>query len=119
MEEKTSYGKDSHLHRLRLTLITTVPSLPSSLVLPILDKIRDLFLESPGGKASPDDSISHEQRAELVNTLFKEILEKVGEREKEAAMRWWYANLGCLDIGPPTPSADHARATPQVGRLSA
>jgi len=30
------------------------------------------------------------RRKELVEELFKEILEKVGDREKEAVMRWWY-----------------------------
>jgi hypothetical protein len=31
-----------------------------------------------------------ERRKELVEELFKEILERVGDREKETVMRWWY-----------------------------
>jgi hypothetical protein len=30
------------------------------------------------------------RRKELVEELFREILEKVGDREKGLVMRWWY-----------------------------
>jgi len=29
-------------------------------------------------------------KAELLEALFNELLEKIGDREKETAMRWWY-----------------------------
>jgi len=31
-----------------------------------------------------------DKRKELVEELFKEILERVGDREKEFVLRWWY-----------------------------
>ena len=43
------------------------------------------------------------ERKELIDALFAEILENVGDREKEVSMRWWYTNRLILwqtdDIG--------------------
>lgn len=33
------------------------------------------------------------ERKELTDALFAEILEAVGDQEKEASMRWWHTNL--------------------------
>ncbi|KAM6503399.1 hypothetical protein JOM56_000342 [Amanita muscaria] len=87
--QNTSQDSAAHLHRLHLTLIATVSSLPLSLMLPVLDKIADILRE---GTAR---GVSQEQKEELRSALFKEILEKVGE--KQAAMRWWFDNLQSLE----------------------
>ena len=85
---------DSHLHRLHLTLIATVPSLPLPLMLHVLDRIRDIILEKDLPCAGSDTgNAPRERKAELVDALFREILERVGDGEKEVAMGWWYANL--------------------------
>ncbi|KAF8629292.1 hypothetical protein AX15_003525 [Amanita polypyramis BW_CC] len=103
---------ESHLHRLHLTLVATVPSLPPPLLLPVLDKIRDTILEGaypqhhPHPIARTDEAedtrsssgVAGEGKAELVNALFKEIFERVGDGEKETVMRWWYDNLGRLEV---------------------
>jgi hypothetical protein len=70
------------LHRLRLVLISTVLSLPLPLMVRVLEEIRDIIVNV--GEVSA--------RTELADALFVEILENVGDREKEASMRWWYAN---------------------------
>lgn len=89
------------LHRLHLTLISTVPSLPLPLMIRALEKIRSIVMTRPksdGGVWEVGDDVGEERRRkELVDALFVEILEGVGDREKEAAMRWWYANR--MDFG--------------------
>jgi hypothetical protein len=92
---------ESHLHRLHLTLIATVPSLPLPLMLHVLDRIRDIILEKDLSSVCSDiDGNSNEKgdstpprKAQLVDALSREILERVGDMEKEAVMKWWYANL--------------------------
>jgi hypothetical protein len=78
-----SDGRD-HIHRLHLTLISTLPSLPLPLLPRTLDSIRSIVL------SLPLHTDGDERRKELVEELFKEILERVGDREKETVMRWWY-----------------------------
>ncbi|KIM89224.1 hypothetical protein PILCRDRAFT_768547 [Piloderma croceum F 1598] len=78
-----SDGRD-HLHRLHLTLISTLPSLHLPLLSCTLESIRSIVL------SLPLHTDGDERRKELVEELFKEILEKVGDREKETVMRWWY-----------------------------
>jgi hypothetical protein len=80
--------KRTQLDRLHLTLISTVPSLPLPLVLRALDEIFILLKDLRTAKAV--DAGEKEKRKDLVEALFKELLEGVGDREKEAVMRWWY-----------------------------
>lgn len=70
------------LHRLCLTLISTVPSLPLPLMIRVLDEIRNIIVNVGEPR----------EKKELTDELFAEILENVGDREKEASMRWWYTN---------------------------
>ncbi|CCM04924.1 uncharacterized protein FIBRA_07121 [Fibroporia radiculosa] len=86
----------AHLHRLRLTLIATVPSLSLATLPRLLDVCKTIItcnLSSP-------DSLPHiltSQRTELVRALFKEISENVGDAEKEYCLRWWYKHrLGLM-----------------------
>ncbi|RDB15275.1 Peroxisomal biogenesis factor 8 [Hypsizygus marmoreus] len=91
----TNHGGE-RLHRLHLTLISTIPSLPLPLMIRALEEIRSFITSHPGSDGGVwvvrDDVREEEKRKELVEALFAEILGQVGDREKEAAMRWWYAN---------------------------
>lgn len=71
----------AHAHRLRLTLISTLPALPLGTLEHALQVVLDAIL-------SP--SVSPERRGELVEALFSEVLERVGDGEKEVVMRWWH-----------------------------
>lgn len=78
------------LYRLHLTLISTISSLPLSLMLRALDQTRLLITGYPhddSGAVMPGEK---DRKAELVNALFTQLLEETGDREKEAAMQWWY-----------------------------
>ncbi|EGN98046.1 hypothetical protein SERLA73DRAFT_109381 [Serpula lacrymans var. lacrymans S7.3] len=72
------------LHRLHLTLISCVPSLP----LPLLPRV----LEATRAIVDSASTADHTQRQELVDALFAEITEHVGDRERELTMRWWIEN---------------------------
>lgn len=75
----TSEHDDERNHRLHLTLISCVPSVPLLLLPRLLDPIR-LFMD-----AAQDEK----KRQELIDALFAEIKERVGDREKEYMIRWW------------------------------
>jgi hypothetical protein len=71
----------NHAHRLHLTLISTLSSLPLPLLPPVLNSIREIVLSLP---------VDSDEKQELIEELFRELLERVGDREKEIVMRWWY-----------------------------
>jgi hypothetical protein len=76
----SSEDERGRLHGLHLTLISALPSLPLPLLSRTLETIRSIILSLPDGD---------EKRKELIEELFKEILERVGDKEKEVVMRWW------------------------------
>ena len=88
------------VHRLHLMLISTISSLPLPLMLRALEETRRLITAYPADDGHDDDvgveAVDTEEeagkggKAELLEALFSELLEKTGDREKEAAMRWWY-----------------------------
>jgi hypothetical protein len=84
MSSPSASDEQDHLHRLHLTLISTLPSLPLSLFPRTLESVRSIVL------SLPLHTDGDERRKDLVEELFKEILERVGDREKETVMRWWY-----------------------------
>lgn len=45
------------------------------------------------------DADEEGRRKELAAALFSEILERVGDREKDAAMRWWYTHRTSFLLG--------------------
>ncbi|KAG6853946.1 hypothetical protein C0991_012270 [Blastosporella zonata] len=88
-------AQEERLHRLNLTLISTVSSLPLPFMIRALEEIRSIITirqQSDNGVEPVEDVEKERRRKELVDSLFAEILEKVGDQEKEAAMRWWYAH---------------------------
>lgn len=74
----TSEHDDERQHRLHLTLISCVPSVPLALLPRLLDPIRSFI-----------DAAQDKERQELTDGLFAEIKERVGDREKEYMIRWW------------------------------
>jgi len=85
-----------HVHRLHLMLISTISSLPLPLMLRALDETRRLITAYPDGAVNtiaaagdPEES-GKGDKAELLEALFSELLEKTGDQEKEAAIKWWY-----------------------------
>lgn len=85
------------LYRLHLVLISTISSLPLPLMLRALDQVRSLITEYPQDNSSGAVTPGGKGRkAKLVAALFSELLEKTGDREKEAAMRWWYKHRPTL-----------------------
>ena len=104
MNDSDGKGKaeEAQLHRLQLALISTVSSLPQSLMLRCLDHIRNLisaYPRKPDGSVAVNDEATAKwgRKTELVEALFHEILEKISDQDlKGAAMSWWYRNLPML-----------------------
>lgn len=95
------------LHRLHLMLISSVSSLPLQLMLKGLDEIRLLILAQPqqlgdgGVIADTSGETQQGKREELLDALFTELLEKTGDREKEAGIQWWYKHRPTLVLASP------------------
>lgn len=78
----TAQGDAERVHRLRLMLVSTLPTIPLKLLPRGLEEIRKCIVgESEKGK-----------RGELADEVLKEILERVGDREKVIVMKWWQLN---------------------------
>jgi hypothetical protein len=75
---------ENRRHRLHLSLISTVSSLPLALLPSALAEIRDVVKKHDG-----EGEDHRRKKKELTDALFREILEKVGDREKEFVIRWW------------------------------
>lgn len=86
----------ARIHRLHLTLISTISSLPLPLLARVLPEIEVAIIADEPQRVvdlTPHPSSSAKQRREeLVEAVFEEILESVGDREKEYIMKWWYAH---------------------------
>jgi hypothetical protein len=81
--------RSEELRRLRLTLLSTVPSisLPSPLLGRLLSTIDQLIREEP----------SKQERSALLAAMYDVILREVGDAEREFVMRWWFALLEKAD----------------------
>ena len=96
-EDDTKTTTTDRVHRLHLMLISTISSLPLPLMLRALEEARRLITAYPADSdADGVSAVDAEEetgkggKAELLEALFDELLEKTGDREKETAMRWWY-----------------------------
>lgn len=78
----TVQGDAEREHRLRLMLVSSLPAIPLRLLPRSLEEIKKCI-------ASEDDK---DKREELVGEVLKEILERVGDREKVIVMKWWQSN---------------------------
>lgn len=66
-------------HRLHLALISTLPSLPLASLPQALSAMKEVV----------DSTSNDASRKELVEALFQEIMENIGDAEKEYAVHWW------------------------------
>lgn len=116
LEADNTKKADDRTHRLSLMLISTISSLPMTIMLRALDEIRIIIItaysHSSSSSRSRDDSgvddgnkdddneASQSERKgrkkELLEALFSEILDKMGDREKEGAIKWWYTHRPVL-----------------------
>ena len=80
-----SEANPEELRRLRLTLLSTVPSisLPSPLLGRLLSAI-DLLVRKES---------SEQERSMLLAAMHEVILSEVGDTEREFVMRWWFTLL--------------------------
>jgi hypothetical protein len=76
----STLSASSQLHRLHLSLISTISALPLSVLPGVLDEIKGIIL-----RETNDD-----RKKILREAVFEEILERVGEMEKEFALRWLF-----------------------------
>jgi hypothetical protein len=93
------------VHRLHLTLISTLSALPLRLLGKALEEAYKAIVAVEPTTASrsiestptlPLSATTTTRKRELVEALFREILEGVGDREKEFAMSWWYEHRHAL-----------------------
>jgi hypothetical protein len=77
------------VHKLHLTLVSTLESLPIKLLPRVLEQVKSAIL-SQGDK---------EKKEELVRAVLKEILEKVGDGGKVIVMKWWMDNKDNFEKG--------------------
>jgi hypothetical protein len=73
-------------HRLRLVLVSTSSTLPLAVLPDALAAVADEIRDSKS-----------EERTELAREVFKEIMENVGDREKEYCLRWWEEQREALE----------------------
>ncbi|KAH9889808.1 hypothetical protein C8Q73DRAFT_705568 [Cubamyces lactineus] len=87
---ETSAPPSEHLHRLHLALVATVPAVSLSLLPRLLSEVRAMITSlSPAEKTG-------EMRGELVQALFKVVLQDIGDAEKEFVIDWWDQNQESL-----------------------
>ena len=79
----SAQGDAERARSLRLMLVSSLPTIPLRLLPRGLEEIKKCI-------ASEDDK---GRREELVGEVLKEILERVGDREKVIVMKWWQNNL--------------------------
>jgi hypothetical protein len=79
-------GDAQRRHRLRLVLVSTLSALPLVVLPDGLNAVSDAIRDS-----------KDEERWELAREVFKEIMENMGDREKECCLRWWEEQRGALE----------------------
>jgi hypothetical protein len=88
--------KEEVRQKLFLAVIATTPASNLPLLGKLLEEIKSIIVGET--KSDNNDGRMQEQKAELVNALFAEISERVGDREKEFAIRWWFENREALNV---------------------
>ena len=63
-------------------MVSSLPTIPLRLLPRVLEEIKECIL-------GEDDK---NRREELTGEVLKEILERVGDREKVIVMKWWQDN---------------------------
>jgi len=82
----TSDDAAQRRHRLRLVLVSTLSALPPVVLQEALNAVSGAIRDSKG-----------DERRDLAKEVFKEIMENVGDREKEYCVRWWEGQRHMLE----------------------
>jgi hypothetical protein len=77
-------GAREQRHKLHLTLISCLASLPLGLLTRALEEVRLILETAP--------RVERDDRKELVAALHVAIRDEIGDMQKPYAMRWWYDN---------------------------
>lgn len=81
-------GSDE-LERLHLTLISLTSNVSVTLLGRILDEVGGII----------EREKVPQQKKILIDSLYEEVIERLGDMEKEAALKWWYKNIRRWDVG--------------------
>ncbi|KAI0763632.1 hypothetical protein BD413DRAFT_606606 [Trametes elegans] len=85
------FAPSEHLHRLHLALVAAVAAVSLVLLPRLLDEVKGVV-----ASVSTAESRAREMRGELVQALFRAILQDVGDAEKEYVIGWWYEHRHAL-----------------------
>ncbi|KAK1226251.1 hypothetical protein PQX77_010724 [Marasmius sp. AFHP31] len=117
--------KEERLHRLRMAMMASLSAIPYVLLREYLAEVKRALSQAEamgvqeetrkgkekeqrvegeaGSLLAGDDILFGAKRPpkkeELVQALYLEAMERVGDREKELVMGWWYENLDFLGRG--------------------
>ncbi|KAH7870943.1 uncharacterized protein C8R40DRAFT_1072933 [Lentinula edodes] len=90
-------------HRLHITFIACVSALPLSLLGRFFEEIDGVLRVDRESKNSEDMAaltMQDQNRTELIQALYRELSQMVGDREKEYVLRWWSAFAAENTIAP-------------------
>ena len=114
-DNETMGADDDRIHQLSLMLISTISSLPMTIMLRALDEVYIIISADDGNNKDEEGSEQSERKGrrkkELLQALFSEIMEKIGDCEKEAALKWWYTHR------PSCPHSESGHVDGQEGLL--
>ncbi|KAL4080947.1 hypothetical protein J3A83DRAFT_4203554 [Scleroderma citrinum] len=115
--KESSFAVDGYrIHGLHLALVASVSSVPLTLLPRMLSVVNDIIVDT-----EKDDM----KRSELLEALFQEIMNNVGDAEKAFAVSWW--NEQCMkwpphvrlaDVGPGTRTSEVRAVDQESGELS-
>ncbi|KLO17280.1 hypothetical protein SCHPADRAFT_994449 [Schizopora paradoxa] len=88
IETRRAHQGTEELERLHLTLISLTSNISVTLLGRILDEV---------GKVIEGEKVPRRKKI-LIDALYEELVEKFGDMEKEAALKWWYKNIRHWDV---------------------
>ncbi|CAE6451576.1 unnamed protein product [Rhizoctonia solani] len=80
LKQLTSRGsaeKQEQILRLQLALVSAIPAVSTSKLLPMLNIVYNQITTNSAGRGT------------LAEAAYREIVERLGDREKDIALRWW------------------------------
>jgi hypothetical protein len=78
-------GKSEQILRLQLALVSSISAVPTSKLLLALGAVYDQMLSN------------ETSRGALAEAAYHEIVERLGDREKDIALKWWLSTKTVLD----------------------
>ncbi|CAE6421205.1 unnamed protein product [Rhizoctonia solani] len=77
--------KQGQILRLQLALVSAIPSVPTSKLLPMLGIVYEQIINNTASRGT------------LAEATYREIVERLGDREKDTALRWWMSVQSDID----------------------